>query len=178
MEDTLNITEPTVKQTTTEELCGSTNILDTVHLKNLVEDLAKLYGTSVCTKVAKDTKVAAEKRLIEAIRANLDRYGGQLYRQSNNNKKSFCRNTKTLFVQYATLDFKLNHQAKIGTEADNIIDPNSQNNCLTKDVEKNYKDVHLNEVSRFAFGLAGLTATVMFFILFVILLNKIKSSRV
>ncbi len=76
MEDTLNTTETTVKQTTTEELCGSTNILDTVHLRNLVEDLAKLYGTSVCTKVAKDTKVAAEKRLIEAIRANLDRYDG------------------------------------------------------------------------------------------------------
>ena len=59
-----------------EELCGSTNILDTVHLKNLVDDLTKLYGTSVCTKVAKDKKVAAEKRLIEAIRANLDRYEG------------------------------------------------------------------------------------------------------
>ena len=59
-----------------EELCGSVNILDTVHLKNLVDDLAKLYGTSVCTKVARDTKVAAEKRLIEAIRANLDRYQG------------------------------------------------------------------------------------------------------
>lgn len=59
---------------TGEELCGSTNILDTVHLKNLVDDLSRLYGTCVCTKVAKDTKVAAEKRLIEAIRANLDRY--------------------------------------------------------------------------------------------------------
>lgn len=59
---------------TAEELCGSTNILDTVHLKNLVDDLSKLYGTSVCTKVAKDTKTAAEKRLIQAIRANLDRY--------------------------------------------------------------------------------------------------------
>lgn len=59
-----------------EELCGSTNILDTVHLKNLVDDLTKLYGTSVCTKVAKDKKIAAEKRLIEAIRANLDRYEG------------------------------------------------------------------------------------------------------
>ena len=59
-----------------EELCGSINILDTVHLKNLVDDLTKLYGTSVCTKVAKDKKVAAEKRLIEAIRANLDRYEG------------------------------------------------------------------------------------------------------
>ena len=59
-----------------EELCGSTNILDTVHLKNLVDDLTKLYGTSVCTKVAKDKKVVAEKRLNEAIRANLDRYEG------------------------------------------------------------------------------------------------------
>ena len=57
-----------------EELCGSENILDTVHLKNLVDDLARLYGTSVCTKVAKDKKTDAEKRLIEAIRANLDRY--------------------------------------------------------------------------------------------------------
>ena len=59
-----------------EELCGSENILDTVHLKNLVDDLSKLYGTSVCTKVAKDKKIAAEKRLIEAIRANLNRYEG------------------------------------------------------------------------------------------------------
>ena len=59
-----------------EEICGSANILDTVHLKNLVDDLSKLYGTFVCTKVAKDTKVVAEKRLIEAIRANLDRYDG------------------------------------------------------------------------------------------------------
>ena len=67
-------TETTVTTSTGEELCGSTNILDTVHLKNLVDDLTKLYGTSVCTKVAKDKKVAAEKRLIEAIRANLDRY--------------------------------------------------------------------------------------------------------
>ena len=74
-EDTLYSTEPT-KETSTEELCGSTNILDTVHLKNLVEDLSKLYGTSVCTKVAKDSKVAAETRLIEAIRANLNRYNG------------------------------------------------------------------------------------------------------
>lgn len=57
-----------------EEVCGSVNILDTVHLKNLVEDLSRLYSTSVCTKVAKDTKIASEKRLIEAIRANLDRY--------------------------------------------------------------------------------------------------------
>ncbi len=77
MEDNAPITtELNVKDTTTEELCGSTNILDTIHLKNLVEDLAKLYGTSVSTKVARDSKVAAEKRLIEAIRANLDRYNG------------------------------------------------------------------------------------------------------
>ena len=76
MDETLNATEPVAKQLTAEEICGSTNILDTVHLKNLVEDLAKLYGTSVSTKVARDSKVAAEKRLIEAIRANLDRYNG------------------------------------------------------------------------------------------------------
>ena len=75
-ENTTSTSEPTVNETSAEELCGSTNILDTVHLKNLVDDLAKLYGTSVCTKVAKDTKTAAEKRLIEAIRANLDRYNG------------------------------------------------------------------------------------------------------
>ncbi len=75
-ENTLGTTEPIFKGNTAEELCGSTNILDTVHLKNLVEDLSKLYGTSVSTKVAKDSKVAAEKRLIEAIRANLDRYNG------------------------------------------------------------------------------------------------------
>lgn len=71
--NTPNTTE-TVKQPTAEEICGSTNILDTVHLKNLVDDLSKLYATSVNTKVAKDAKIAAEKRLIEAIRANLDRY--------------------------------------------------------------------------------------------------------
>ena len=76
MEETLTSTETTVEQPTAEEICGSTNILDTVHLKNLVEDLAKLYGTTVSTKVAKDSKVAAEKRLIEAILANLDRYNG------------------------------------------------------------------------------------------------------
>ena len=75
-ENTFGTTEPIVKGTAAEELCGSTNILDTVHLKNLVEDLSKLYGTSVSTKVARDSKVAAEKRLIEAIRANLDRYNG------------------------------------------------------------------------------------------------------
>lgn len=69
-------TATTANAPTEEELCGSVKILDTVHLKNLVEDLSKLYGTSVCTKVAKDTKVAAEKRLIQAIRANLDRYDG------------------------------------------------------------------------------------------------------
>ena len=61
---------------TQEQICGSENILDIVHLKNLVDDLSKLYATSVCTKVAKDKKVEAEKRLIEAIRANLDRYKG------------------------------------------------------------------------------------------------------
>ncbi len=76
MDETFDTTESVGKQLTAEEICGSTNILDTVHLKNLVEDLAKLYGTSVCTKVAKDSKTAAEKRLIEAIRANLDRYNG------------------------------------------------------------------------------------------------------
>lgn len=65
---------PNAQSTSNEELCGSENILDTVHLKNLVDDLARLYGTSVCTKVAKDKKTDAEKRLIEAIRANLDRY--------------------------------------------------------------------------------------------------------
>ena len=77
MDENIPVTsEPIVKQPTAEEICGSTNILDTVHLKNLVEDLSKLYGTSVCTKVAKDAKVAAERRLLEAIRANLDRYNG------------------------------------------------------------------------------------------------------
>ena len=76
MDETFDTTEPVGKQLTAEEICGSINILDTVHLKNLVEDLAKLYGTSECTKVASDSKVAAEKRLIEAIRANLDRYNG------------------------------------------------------------------------------------------------------
>lgn len=64
-----NTAEPTE-----EEICGSENILDIVHLKNLVDDFSKLYSTSVCTKVARDKKVEAEKRLIEAIRANLDRY--------------------------------------------------------------------------------------------------------
>lgn len=72
----INTAAPAAAGATGEELCGSGNILDTVHLKNLVEDLSKLYGTSVCTKVAKDKKTAAEKRLIEAIRANLDRYEG------------------------------------------------------------------------------------------------------
>lgn len=67
---------PAATNDTAEELCGSVHILDTTHLKNLVDDLSKLYSTSVCTKVAKDTKIAAEKRLIEAIRANLDRYEG------------------------------------------------------------------------------------------------------
>lgn len=69
-------TAPKKVEPTAEELCGSANILDTVHLKNLVEDLSKLYGTSVSTKVARDMKVSAEKRIITAIRANLDRYEG------------------------------------------------------------------------------------------------------
>lgn len=73
---TTNTTAPVTTTSTPEELCGSVNILDTTHLKNLVDDLSKLYSTSVCTKVARDTKIAAEKRLIEAIRANLDRYEG------------------------------------------------------------------------------------------------------
>lgn len=76
MDKNTTVTTETGKEITSEELCGSTNILDTVHLKNLVEDLAKLYGTPVNTKVARDAKVAAEKRLVEAIRANLDRYNG------------------------------------------------------------------------------------------------------
>lgn len=74
--NTPNTVAPAAPVPTAEELCGSTNILDTVHLKNLVEDLSKLYGTSVSTKVAKDMKVAAEQRIITAIRANLDRYEG------------------------------------------------------------------------------------------------------
>ncbi len=69
-------TTPAKPQPSAEEICGSVNILDTTHLKNLVDDLSKLYSTSVNTKVARDTKIAAEKRLIEAIRANLDRYEG------------------------------------------------------------------------------------------------------
>lgn len=77
MEENFTYTDaPETTASTAEELCGSTNILDTVHLKNLVDDLSKLYSTSVCTKVARDSKVASEKRLIEAIRANLDRYEG------------------------------------------------------------------------------------------------------
>lgn len=75
-ENTTTTDAPVTTEATTEELCGSINILDTVHLRNLVDDLSKLYSTSVCTKVARDSKVAAEKRLIEAIRANLDRYEG------------------------------------------------------------------------------------------------------
>lgn len=63
-------------EATAEELCGSTGRVDTVHLTNLVSDFSKLYGTTVTTKVAYDGKVAAEKRLIQAIRANLDRYDG------------------------------------------------------------------------------------------------------
>ncbi len=74
--NTPNTTTPTTPSPTAEEVCGSVKILDTVHLKNLVDDLSKLYSTSVCTKVARETKIAAEKRLIEAIRANLDRYEG------------------------------------------------------------------------------------------------------
>lgn len=70
------VSVPKTAVSNSEELCGSKNILDTVHLKNLVDDLSKLYSTPVCTKVARDSKVAAEKRLIEAIRANLDRYEG------------------------------------------------------------------------------------------------------
>ena len=73
---TATTSAPTKTAFTEEELCGSANILDTVHLNNLVDDLSKLYGTFVCTKVARDAKVAAAKRLIEAIRANLDRYEG------------------------------------------------------------------------------------------------------
>ncbi|MDE7300652.1 MAG: hypothetical protein K2N47_00635 [Clostridia bacterium] len=76
MEQDTEYTDAPETTSTAEELCGSTNILDTVHLKNLVDDLSKLYSTSVCTKVARDEKVASEKRLIEAIRANLDRYEG------------------------------------------------------------------------------------------------------
>ena len=41
---------PTATTSKGEELCGSVNILDTIHLKNLVDDLSKLYGTFVCTK--------------------------------------------------------------------------------------------------------------------------------
>ena len=74
--NTTTTAAPATAAPTEEEICGSKNILDTVHLKNLVDDLAKLYGTSVNTKVARDTKIAAEKRLIQAIRANLDRYEG------------------------------------------------------------------------------------------------------
>lgn len=74
--NTANTPAPATPEASPEEICGSVKILDTTHLKNLVDDLSKLYSTSVCTKVARDTKVAAEKRLIEAIRANLDRYEG------------------------------------------------------------------------------------------------------
>ncbi len=73
---TTTATTPATTTCNAEEICGSVNILDTTHLKNLVDDLSKLYSTSVCTKVARDTKIASEKRLIEAIRANLDRYEG------------------------------------------------------------------------------------------------------
>lgn len=74
--NTTGTTAPTASEASAEEVCGSVKILDTVHLKNLVDDLSKLYSTSVCTKVARDTKIAAEKRLIQAIRANLNRYEG------------------------------------------------------------------------------------------------------
>lgn len=74
--NTNNTTAPATTEPSAEEVCGSVKILDTVHLKNLVDDLSKLYSTSVCTKVARETKIAAEKRLIQAIRANLDRYEG------------------------------------------------------------------------------------------------------
>lgn len=63
-------------QPTAEELCGSVNRVDTLLLGELVSDFVKLYGTSVATRVAKGNKTAAEKRLIEAIKANLDRYEG------------------------------------------------------------------------------------------------------
>ena len=63
MDETFDTTEPVGKQLTAEEICGSTNILDTVHLKNLVEDLAKLYGTSVCTKVPKIPRLQRKKGL-------------------------------------------------------------------------------------------------------------------
>lgn len=76
MEKNTPNTTNTTAEPSAEEVCGSVKILDTVHLKNLVDDLSKLYSTSVCTKVARDTKIAAEKRLIQAIRANLDRYEG------------------------------------------------------------------------------------------------------
>ena len=72
-EETTVVTQPALTQ---EEICGSVNRIDTVHLTNLVSDFSKLYGTTVATKVATDSKTAAEKRLIEAIRANLDRYEG------------------------------------------------------------------------------------------------------
>lgn len=74
--NTTTTAAPATPAPTAEELCGSVNILDTTHLRNLVDDLSKLYSTSVCTKVARDTKIASEKRLIEAIHANLDRYEG------------------------------------------------------------------------------------------------------
>lgn len=61
---------------TPEEVCGSTNRVDTLLLGQLVDDFSKLYGTPVYTKVAYEGKVAAEKRLIQAIKANLDRYNG------------------------------------------------------------------------------------------------------
>lgn len=69
------VVEP-VSTPSAEEVCGSVGRIDTVHLTNLVSDFSKLYGTTVNTKVAYEQKVAAEKRLIAAIRATLDRYNG------------------------------------------------------------------------------------------------------
>lgn len=72
----MNVTNAGAVVPSPEEICGSTGRIDTVHLTNLVADFSKLYGTTVATKVANDSKTAAEKRLIEAIRANLNRYEG------------------------------------------------------------------------------------------------------
>ena len=70
------MSEAIMPEPTQEEICGSVGRVDTVHLTNLVAAFSKLYGTTVTTKVANDGKVAAERRLIQAIRANLDRYNG------------------------------------------------------------------------------------------------------
>ena len=61
---------------TPEEVCGSVGRVDTLLLEQLTSDFVKLYGTPVYTKVAQESKTAAEKRLIEAIKANLARYEG------------------------------------------------------------------------------------------------------